>query len=222
MPLVFLFLFSCRQNKHDRAFKVFNEGVTLNLNSIDEQNKGNLERAAFLNKQSIDKFKETLKLDSTHPVVRSALGHCLYIDKEFNEAIKWFDESNRVNGDAAVNYREMGLCKINLGQIQAGKADIDKAFSMDTTKEIRKITLQDLTDIANLAFEYGDGYIDQGESQKGNDYKKFSIGVLMLAFEYDKSRKDIALIISGFADKIGDTETANEYKKIGAKPTVGF
>lgn len=210
-------LFSFGHKKNDKAFKVFNEGVSLNLKSIDEQNKGNFEKAASLNKQSIDKFKETLKLDSTHPVVRSALAHSLYIDRQFKDAIHWFDQANKANGDAAVNFREMGLCKINLGQIQAGKSDIDKAFSMDSTKEIRELTIQDLTDIGQLAFEYGDGYIQQGEADKGKDYKIFSIGVLMLAFDYDKSRKDIALVISEFAAKIGDKETEMKYKLLSGR-----
>ena len=84
-------LFSCGQKKNDKTFQVFNEGVALNLSSIEEQNKSNFEKAASLNKQSINKFKETLKLDSTHSVVRSALKHSLYIDKQFKEAIHWFD-----------------------------------------------------------------------------------------------------------------------------------
>jgi len=210
-------LFSCGQKKNDKTFQVFNEGVSLSLKSIDEQNKGNFEKAAALNKQSIDKFKETIRLDSTHPVVRSALGHSLYIDKQFKEAIQWFDQANKVSGEAAVNYREAGLCKINLGQIQDGKRDIDKAFSMDTTKEIRELTIQDLTDIGELAFQYGDGYIQQGEPDKGKDYKTFSIGVLILAFDYDKSRKDIALKISDFSDKFGDKEIATKYKILGGR-----
>ena len=218
IPTIMAFsLFSCGQKKKDKTFEVFNEGVSLNLKSIHEQEKGNFEKAASLNKQSIDKFKETLKLDSTHPVVRSALGHSLYIDKQFKDAIQWFDQSNKVNGEAAANYREMGLCKINLGQIREGKNDIDKAFSIDTTKEIREITIQDLTDIGELAFQYGDGYIQQGEPDKGKDYKTFSIGVLILAFDYDKSRKDIALEVSDFADKLGDKETATKYKTLGGR-----
>jgi tetratricopeptide (TPR) repeat protein len=191
--------------------------VALNLDAIEEQNKGNFEKAAALNKQSIDKFKETFKLDSTHPVVRGALGHSFYIDKQFEEAIHWFEQANKVSGEMAANYREMGLCKINIGQIKEGKDDIDKAFSMDTTKEIRELTLQDLTDIGELAFQYGDGYIQQGEPDKGKDYKAFAIGVLMLAYEYDNSRKDLAIKIADFADKSGDKETAKKYKALVEK-----
>lgn len=88
---------------------------------------------------------------------------------------------------------------------------------MDTTKEIRELTIQDLTDIGELAFEYGDGYIQKGEADKGKAYKTFSIGVLILAFEYDKSRKDIALTISKFADKIGDKETAMKYRTLSGR-----
>ena len=70
--------------------------------------------------------------------------------------------------------------------LQEGKSDIEKAFFMDTTKEIRELTIQDLTDIGELAFQYSDGYVQQGEPEKGKDYKTFSIAVLMLAFDYDK------------------------------------
>ena len=145
------------------------------------------------------------------------MGHSLYVDKQFKEAIQWFDAANKFNGDAAVNYKEMGLCKIGLGQIQDGKSDIDKAFAMDTTKEIRKITINDLAGIGRLAFQYGDGYIQQGEPDKGKEYKKFSIITLIIAFEYDKSRKDIALTIADLADKFGDKETANKYKLLGGR-----
>ena len=209
--------FSCKPQKDDKAFKVFNEGVSLNLKSIEEQNKRNFEKATTLNKESIDKFKETLKLDSAHPGARSFLGHSLYIDKQFQQAINWFDQANKVNGETAANYRELGLCKINLGQIQSGKSDIDMAFSMDTTKEIREITIQDLTDIGELAFLFGETYIREGDLAKGKDYKIFSIGVLTLAFEYDKSRKDIALKIAGYAHKSGDEEIARKYNTLAGQ-----
>jgi tetratricopeptide (TPR) repeat protein len=204
--------FACGQKKNDKSFQVFNEGVTLNLNAVAEQDKGSPEKAASLNKQSIEKFKETIKLDSTHPSVRSVLAHGLYIDKQFKEAIYWFDKANKISGKSAANYREMGLCKINLGQIKEGKADIDKAFSMDTTKEIREITIQDLTDIGELAFQYGDNYIGQGEPEKGKAYKEFAVGVLMLAYDYDKSKKAIASTIADFAGKLGNKKTSIKYK----------
>ena len=210
-------LLACSQKKNDKTFQIFNEGVKLSLNAIDEQIKGNFDKATSLNNQSIEKFKETLKLDSTHPVVRATLAHGYYVAKQFKEAIHWFDQANKVVGESAANYREMGLCKINLGQINKGKADIDKAFSMDTTKEIQEITVEDLADIGELAFQYGDNYIQEGESDKGKAYKEFAVGVLMLAYDYDKSRKDIASTIADFAGKLGDKETATKYKELAGR-----
>ena len=210
-------LLACSQKKNDKTFQIFNEGVMLSLNAIDEQIKGNFDKATSLNNQSIEKFKETLKLDSTHPVVRATLAHGYYVAKQFKEAIHWFDQGNKVVGESAANYREMGLCKINLGQINKGKAEIDKAFSMDTTKEIQEITVEDLADIGELAFQYGDNYIQEGESDKGKAYKEFAVGVLMLAYDYDKSKKDIASTIADFAGKLGDKETATKYKELAGR-----
>lgn len=205
--------FSCKQKNDHKVFKVFNEGVSLNLSSIQEQSKSNFEKAELLNKQSIDKFRETLKLDSNHFGAKCALPHSLYVNGEFKEAIELFSQAIKINDEFSALYRERGLCKINLGQIQEGKTDLDNAFLLDSTQEIKAITIQDLTDIGTLAFQYGDGFIQQGDYAKGKDYKLFSIGVLMLAFDYDNTRKDIALTISEFANKIGEKEIANKYYK---------
>jgi tetratricopeptide (TPR) repeat protein len=214
-------LFACREKQKEESkskdFVIFNEGVTLNLESISEQEKGNYEKAIELNKKSIEKFKETLRIDSTHGAARSALAHSLYIDKQFAESIYWFEQANKVNGEMAANYRELGLAKINLGKIQDGKVDLDKAFAIDTSKEIREITIQDLADIGDLAFSYGDGFIQQGEQKKGSDYKRFSVGVLMLAFEYDSSKQDIAAKTAKYAEAIGDKSTAKKYKKLSGR-----
>jgi tetratricopeptide (TPR) repeat protein len=195
-------------------FAVFNEGVTLNLQSALEQQKGNYEKASELNKKSIEKFKETLRIDSAHGAARSALANSLYMDKQYAESIYWFEQAIKANGETAANYRGLGLNKINLGKIQEGATDIDKAFSIDTTREIREVTIQDLTEIGNLAFSYGDNYIQKGEPQKGKDYNRFSIGVLLLAFEYDSTRKDIASRIAKYAEAIGENKTAEKYKKL--------
>jgi tetratricopeptide (TPR) repeat protein len=210
-------LISCKSETHDKILQVFNEGVSLGLKAAEENEMGNFDKATMLNRQSISKFQQTLRLDSTHPLVRSALAHSLYIDQKFREAIIWFEQANKINGNVAANYREMGLCKVNLGQIREGKSDIDKAFSMDTRKEIKEITIQDLDDIGKLAFSYGDGYIKDGDTIKGKNYKSFSIDVLMLAFQYDSSKKQIALTIADYANKSGDKETSRKYLMLGNK-----
>ncbi|WP_431216127.1 hypothetical protein ACQ86N_16695 [Puia sp. P3] len=41
--------------------------------------------------------------------------------------------------------------------------------------------------------------------------------MLILAFDYDSSKKDIALKIADFAGKVGDKETADKYKTLGGR-----
>ncbi len=210
--LLVIILTACSESKKDKAFRIFNEGVGFSVGSSQAQAIGKMEEAEALNKQSLMKFKETLAIDSSHPVARASLAHALYLDRQFSEAVRWFNKANRIDGESPANYREMGLSKINLGQVSDGKLDLDKAFSMDTSREIRDITVQDLTDIGELAFEYGNGYGKQGELAKGKEYKEFSVQVLVLAFHYDSSNRAIASKIAQFADNLGDKKTSAKYQ----------
>ncbi len=211
-----LFTFSCENKKQGKAFDIFNEGVRFSLDAADEGNKGNYEKASQLNRLAIGKFKETLKLDSNHEIAKSALAHSFYIAGEYSEAIKWFQLAMRTNEKDASCYRELGLCKINNGDYIAGKTDIDTAFLLDTSKEIRDITIQDIANIGKQAFEYGVGYIKQGEDKKGKDYQTAGVGILMLAYEYDSTQKNIALTISTLAERAGNNTIAKQYSILAA------
>ncbi|MBJ6109514.1 hypothetical protein JAO73_10845 [Hymenobacter sp. BT523] len=210
----FTLLFSmlgCQKKKEDKAFLVFNEGVSLSLDALRFYERGDYKNSEDANKKAILKFEQTLQIDSTHKGARSALGHSFYLIGEFRKAIIWFEKANQIDEQTAPNLRELGLSKINLGQVPEGRQDLEKAFKLDTSQEIRKITADDLYDIGKLAFEYGEDYIGQGESEKGKTYKLFSIDVLRLGFEIDNDRKDIARTIVVLANKIGDKTTAAKY-----------
>jgi tetratricopeptide (TPR) repeat protein len=220
LAIVILIMFSfvgCSQKKEDKAFNVFNEGVTLSLESGQQAESGNVEKANELNAKAIDKYKETLTIDNSHKIARSALGHSYYMQRDFKDGIHWFEEANKLDTPMAANYRELGLCKINLGQIGEGKTDLEKAFEMDKGTEIKEITILDLVDIGHLAFEYGEGYETEGDKDKGLSYKRFSIEVLITAFDIDQTKKDIAKTISQYAYKIGDEPTTLKYKEIAEK-----
>ncbi|RFS21757.1 hypothetical protein DVR12_13935 [Chitinophaga silvatica] len=216
VTLIALFILtSCHQSaiKREKATEIFNEGIAINLESIEAQNKQDWERASDLNKQSIAKFLEAYEIDSSYYVIFSALGHCYYIDKQFDVAIPFFERYLKIDDKSAVSIRELGLCKINKGKIEDGKSDIDKAFVLDTSQTIRTMTIQDLEGISDLAFEYGDAYRNEGEIQKGKDYKNFSVIVLALAFEYNKNDDRIREKIIKLAKEIGNREMEEAYKK---------
>jgi tetratricopeptide (TPR) repeat protein len=206
-----VFLTSC-QTKADKAFNTFNEGVSLSLDAADAQGKGDFDKSAALNKKAIEKFKETLKIDSNHKVARSALAHSLYLDRQFREAIDWYEKANEKDTPVAVNFLELGLCKVNLGQVKEGRETIEKALKLDTSKELRTNTALDLTDIGTRAFSFGKQYLAKGDEENGKNYQHFAIAVLMMAFDFDNSRKDISAKITQYADEIHEKAIADQYR----------
>jgi tetratricopeptide (TPR) repeat protein len=208
---------SCSQTREEKAFDVFNEGVTLSLTAHQYGESGRTKEANDLLTRAIEKYKETLRIDSTHGLARSVLGHSYYLLKKYREGVYWFEQANKLDTPMAQNYREMGLCKINMGQIPAGWQDLKRAFAIDGGKEIREATIADLTDIGHLAFEYGKAYEAEGAKEKGITYKRFSIGVLLTAFDIDTTKKEIAATISQYAEKIGEKSTAERYREIAGR-----
>lgn len=207
-------LSGCTKKKEDKAFRVFNEGVALSLEAGELARTGNINKARELNAQAIEKYKETLSIDTSHGIARSALGHSYYLQREFAEGIYWFEQANRLDTPMATNFRELGLCKINLGRIREGMSDIDKAFTLDGGTDVRKTTILDMVDIGNLAFEYGQNYETEGNKETALSYKRFAIGVLMAASTIDTTHKDIAATIARYAEALGDTVTMLKYQKI--------
>lgn len=215
--IVIFTITACSKTREEQAVDVFNEGVTLSLDAHTYEESGQTKKANELYTRAIEKYKETLRIDSAHQHARSALGHSYYMQKKYNEGIYWFEQANKLDTPMAINYREMGLCKINMGQIPNGWHDLERAFAIDGGKEIKETTIVDLTDIGQLAFKYGEAYEAEGAKEKGTTYKRFSIGVLLTAFTIDTTKKEIAAMISEYADKIGEKPTAEKYRAIAGK-----
>lgn len=216
--IIMMVISACAPSKKEQAYTAFNEGVSLSLSAGEYAQSRNMEKARELNVKAMEKYKEALRLDSTHRLVRSALGHSSYLQKDFAAGIYWFEQANKLDTPMAVNYREMGLCKINLGRIPEGQRDLERAFVMDGGKKIKDITVADLTDIGQLAFQYGEAYNAEGETAKGATYKRFSIGVLLTAFTIDTTKKEIAGMIADYAENIGEKPTADKYRAIAGTP----
>lgn len=211
--LIFLTIWSCSETKKsDLAFKTYNEGVAYSIEAMKEYNNANYEKSNELNEKAIDKFKETLRIDSLNKLAPSSLGHSYYLIGNFNEGILWFERAIKIDSLFAENHREYGLCKINLGNIQEAKKAFQKAFKLDTGDEIKNITVADLTDIGIRAFEYGIEYEKQGEKLKGLDYKKFSIVVLGTAYMIDSTKTETIKRIADYTEILGDLKTSKRFR----------
>lgn len=207
-------LISCGQTNKakDKAFKVFNEGVSFSLDAVQELEKGNIDKSNELNQKAIEKFLETLKIDSTHEGAPSSLGHSYYMIRDFQKGIEWYEKALMIDSTFAANHLEYGLCKINKGDLANGITSINKALEIDNSKETIDQAVYSLMDIGTLAFDYGLGYEEEGDSEKGLAFKQFSVAVLQIANQIDSLNTDVIKYIVDFSKKLGDSETVERYK----------
>jgi len=192
-------LTGCQPQADKKAFGVFNEGVALSLRAAKQADTG---LARPLERQAIGKYRQALAQDSAHRMVRSALGHSYYLLDKYATAIEWFEASNKVDTASAASYRELGLCRISLGQIQPGWVALQKAFRLDTSAQIRAVTADDLYNLGRRAYDFGEGYTAGGEAAKGDAYRRYAISVLQMAYGTDPSRKDVARTLADLAARV--------------------
>lgn len=210
---IFLFcILACSPSKEEKAFKVFNEGVAFSLEAGQLMQAGQEEAAKEKHLLAIKKFKETLTIDETHQGVASALGHSYYETQGYDEAISWFGKAIEIQPDFAVNYQYLGLSQVNKGRIPEGEKNMNKAFELDPSQELRDNTIQQLVYTGNLAYAYADAYAQEGEEAKGNDYRKFVTRVLITALEYSDNDKEIGQLLLDYAAEMKDEDLSNFVK----------
>lgn len=211
-----LITFSCVEQKEGKleidAFETFNEGVSLSLDAVLMAQQQDFKKAEELNLKAIEKFHQTLVIDSTHKVAPSALGHSYYLVKEYQKGIEWYRKAIAIDSSNSMNHLEYGLCLINKGQMARGRKSIEHALEIDKSKETLDHAIYGLLDIGVLAFDYGDEYIRQGEKEKGVGYKKFAVGVLFVANTLDSTNQDVLFKGAELTEKMGDSLASNYFE----------
>ena len=200
-------LTSCGQSRPPKAFTVFNEGVAY---SLDAMQATDATKAAASERKAIEKYRQTLQLDSTHGIVRAALGHSHYLLDEYPQAIQWFEASNRLDTASVAVYRELGICRIAMNQRELGWNDLQNAFRLDSLSvtgslaETKMRTADDLYNLGCQAFGYGETCDQQGKVEEGRSFKESGLNSLFMAYDIDSARKDIAKAIAERTGKLGD------------------
>lgn len=208
------FISARAQSEQDqqKAVEVFDEGASLSMKA-EIYSKGNKAQQAFeFNKQAIAKFKEVLTLDPNHPLAPTALAHSYYLVRDYQSGAKWYQKVLAQDSSIATAYREYGLCKVNLGDLKGGKQAIEKSFKIDPSSRTRKETIHELYNIGTLAFKIGDNYEKDGNPQKGNVYRKFSISVLLMAYEFNQNNTKVIEKLVEYMTLLGDKKNADYFR----------
>lgn len=195
--------------KKDKTFQLYNEGVAFSLEANELMNTGEIEAGKKKLELSIEKFKETLQVNPNHKGALSAIGFSNFEIENYDEAINWFLKATKVDPEFALNYQFLGLSQINKGRVEEGEKNIEKAFELDDSEEMRTITIENLVDIGNLAYSYGNAYEKEGKIAQGNNYRRFGVRILISALEYSHFNKKIAIIIQEYAEKMNDDALQN-------------
>ncbi|MFA0964935.1 tetratricopeptide repeat protein [Roseivirga sp. BDSF3-8] len=200
--------FGCNSSgQQDKSFETFNEGVSYSLDAESAAQEGNPEKAEELHRKAIVKFDETLAADPDHAPALSAMGHSHFMLREFDQCLEWYEKALALDSANVPAHLEYGLCRINLGDIRSGKVAIDKAIALDhNSRETVNHAVDNLLDIGTLAFDYGNGYMEEGDSVKGTDYKRFAVGVLYTAHQTDTTRQEVIRYLVDFSEKTGNEE----------------
>lgn len=211
--LMLLNLFGCKESKEDKAFKTYNEGVSFSIDAGRYMEDGNEAEGKKTYEISTQKFKETLEINPNHKGAAGAIGFNNYEIRNYDEALNWFNQAIKVEPEFAVNHQFLGLSQINKGQVEEGRMSIDKAFELDSSEEMKSHTIENLVDIGNLAYLYGEVYEKEGKMEEGKGYRLFGIRVLMMAFEYNNKDEEIGNMIEKYTKEVNDETLENWIKE---------
>ena len=191
------------------ANSAFNEGMALSMEAVQAMEANDLERAQVLNAQAVELFTSVLDTDPNNLLATSAIGHSYYLMREFDLGIEWYQKAIAIDSSLAVNHLEYGLCLMNKGKVDLGRQAINTALQLDPSEETRDQAVYSLYNIAVMAWDFGSGYEQNGEPERGHGFKTFGIHVLLTANQYHPMQVDVVQKLQEYSQALGDTAIAN-------------
>lgn len=216
ISLAILFIFiGCGEPKDIKASRLDYEGVEYSMHATDEFTNGNTEMALRYNQNAIDKFLAAFEADSTYQSVRNALGYSYWLRGSYEEGIYWYEKANIVDtsiDQKFTNYLGLGLCRINLNQIERGKEDLEEALKIKQKQSAKNWVVSELRKIWELAIKKGEEYDKNGNKYDGEKSKQFALKVFLIAYNIDSANVVASEKITGIAAEVGDTAILNKLK----------
>lgn len=191
---------------------LFTAGVTHSLEATEQLEQGNDSLGSEANRKAIESYRKVLELDPSHPVAESALAHALLLAEQYNEAISWYKKAIARDSGVALHYTEMGVAQINMGDFDEARRSLGKGLALDSSDAHREFVARELARIGLMAYQYAEGYAEQGHAEQALEYRHFSLEVLKTAYGFGRNRA-LAASIADLAELVGDTATAEAYRQ---------
>ena len=147
--------------KTNEALRCLEEAISKHPTSPDAHSeKGNLLNRMERRNEALECYKETVRIRPDHKGFHN-LGSVYYSMKNYNDAIKQFDEAIRLNLDSALSLCWRGNCYLALDKKEDALRDftkaqklgqseqVDKVYSPDNLKYIKK-TLESVIELNNM------------------------------------------------------------------------
>ena len=213
VALLLPILAGCGEEEEEKDPHVlFTAAITHSLEATEHFEQENDSLGSVANAKAIENYRKVIALDPSHPVAESALAHALLLAEEYEEAISWYRKAITRDSGVALHYTEMGVAQINMGNFDEARRSLGQGLQLDSSDAHREFVTRELAKIGLMAFQYGEGYAEQGHAEQALEYRLFSLEVMKTAYGFGRNRA-LAASIADLAEMVGDSATAEAYRQ---------
>lgn len=171
----------------DEIFRLFNEGVTHSLEAHQYRENGNGEQAVASDRKSVAAFDRVLELDARHTGALSGKAMGLAMLGQTQEAMALFRKAIEIEPDFAENYRQLGLCLLELGDISAARDVTFQALEREQNAKYRNSAAIEIYNLGGSVMMMAAQHRDAGRRSEEVQCYERAKGVFSLAQEVDPS-----------------------------------
>ncbi len=172
-------------NTNSPGFRSFNDGVACSLGAQQARDQGNPALAESLERQALSHFEEAILLDPQHAGALSGKGMTLAQLGDPARAAEAFLEAIKGDPTFPENYRQLGLCHIELGNIQAARQFTLKAVELVNDPEYSRNASIEVYNFGGYVMTAAARHREAGRRQEEQSCYRFAIAVFQLALLLD-------------------------------------
>jgi tetratricopeptide (TPR) repeat protein len=159
---------------------------------------------------AIQAFDKVLHEDSRHTLALSAKGFSLTRLGRQAEALRCFLRAIELDPLVADNYRNAGLCQLELDEPEAASSLLERAFQLNSETSYREAAAVEI-------FTLGQALLKRGPRRPDKARYRHARHAFELSLEYHPSFIDAARALADVWSHLGDAERSSHYTHLAAR-----